>query len=142
MFQCVLVVALCAAGPPSERAVDPEPPKPVYHHFNITITGGQRSEEQIRKLLAPLKVAKVDCYMTEADYRRRTGEAPAWLHYEVFVRSNQPYEKVQAVIKEKPNVRRVWPPPPHVAKRTVDKLPVPKWRVGGNRQPYHKLKNR
>jgi hypothetical protein len=103
----------------------------VYHHFNVHLSGDKRSPEQLRKLFAPLVLAKVEVLTPDDSFQRRLrreGVKRRW--YRVYIRTRAPYEKVQAVIKAKPGVTRVWPPPPHIFKRTVTKLPVPRISVG------------
>jgi hypothetical protein len=125
----VVAVACAGAAPPRHPGEpDPEPPKMVYHHFNVILKGDKRTSQDMRKLLAPLVLAKVQLITPDDEFSRMNG--PKWRQYRVYIRTREPYEKVQAVIKAKPGVFRVWAPPPDISPRTVTKLPVPKFSVG------------
>jgi hypothetical protein len=109
---------------------DPEPPRAVYHLFYVRITGDKRSVEQMRKFLSPLDLAKVQLRTPDDVFRKRAKIGRVERDYRIYIRSRQPYERAEAVIKAKPGVIRVCPPSAHISKCTVKALPIPKMTTG------------
>lgn len=125
---CAMVALVSGAAPPPRLCEDPEPPKAVYHNYRVILNGKKRSPDDLRKLFAPLALALCE-EMSDDEFAERTArEGREWREYRVWIRTRDRYEKVQDVIKGKPGVHRVWAPPAHVAKKTVDRLPVPIFR--------------
>jgi hypothetical protein len=124
----ILTVSMGAAPPGNKsRDVSPEHKsrKPVYHRYLVDIAPPQPTPEQLRKLMAPLELAKVSVPLPESKFRKMFGKAPPAIDHGIYVRSTDSYEKVMEIIKSKRGVVRVssWPAP---VKRTVDELPGPR----------------
>jgi hypothetical protein len=122
----LLVGTVCCGAPAPAKK-----PKTVYHLCCFIVDGEKLTTEQLRKLLAPLELAKVRDVTPDfvaKQYLRSSGTT--WREYDVYIRSSEPYERVLEAIKAKRGVRRAWEPPADCYKRTVEQIPVPKWSVG------------
>jgi hypothetical protein len=123
--QAFLLATLCYGAPAPPK----KPPKTVYHYYFLVVAGEKLTPEEMRKLLAPLDVAKSKCITSDrlAEHDAQSGTVSRL--YTIYIRTEQPYERVLKDLKTKPRVQKVGEPGAGI-KRTLDKIPVPKVTVG------------
>ncbi len=108
----VLAIVCCAAGPAPSRSgdADPQQPKIVYHRFKIIFTGDkpEHTLETMRKFLRPLDVVQMKTHVVRArPSERAMGAGVSWYKYMIYIRSDQTYERVLAVLQRKSGIYQV-----------------------------------